>query len=240
MYVKGCGSRPSGLSKPPGLASSMTAIVPFANNAAKTHNAADSHFAEEKYAIKPPIAVQIAILTAAALKFITLVLPSQLVATSLADCIQVTRAVKAAPTALEAHLGSEADSTNGVFMPTMVKLGRPFARCTSTLTGRASMPARARLRRTARLIGFLLQTMRSRHIIDGSRSSLAKEQRCGNGPVQPAVTRCIARRTLFVPIMTATTMWSASVLVACQNLARLIKHRLFRSRSCSTLLSGLA
>lgn len=49
----------------------MTAIVPFANTAAKTHKVAASHFADEKYAIKPPITVQIAMLMAAALKFNT-------------------------------------------------------------------------------------------------------------------------------------------------------------------------
>jgi hypothetical protein len=53
----------------------MAAIVPFANTAAKTHSVAASHFAEEKYAIKPPITVQIAMLTAAALKFNTVVCP---------------------------------------------------------------------------------------------------------------------------------------------------------------------
>src|SRR5690606_37520935 len=36
--------------------------------------------------------------------------------------------------------------------PTMVKLGRPLARCTSTSTSGACMPARARLVKTARLI----------------------------------------------------------------------------------------
>src|SRR5258708_6742246 len=38
--------------------------------------------------------------------------------------------------------------------PTMVKLGRPLARCTSTVTGGASMPASARLYRTARDTGL--------------------------------------------------------------------------------------
>lgn len=38
--------------------------------------------------------------------------------------------------------------------PTMVNFGKPLARCTSTLTARASMPARARLRNTARLMGI--------------------------------------------------------------------------------------
>lgn len=38
----------------------------------------------------------------------------------------------------------------------IVSDGRPLARCTSTLTHSASMPASARLRKTARLMAFLM------------------------------------------------------------------------------------
>jgi len=40
--------------------------------------------------------------------------------------------------------------------PTIVKEGKPFARCTSTVTSGASMPDRARLFKTARLIEGLM------------------------------------------------------------------------------------
>lgn len=54
---------------------------------------------------------------------------------------------------------SRASLTSVSTSPTSVKLGRPFARCTSTVTLAASRPSKARLCTKDRLIAFILPKM---------------------------------------------------------------------------------